>query len=216
MAPWQPVQVTSYGQDPVTTLFYVEVPTFANPPIGVGSTLQIRGFKMNNRVYKSPNGAWQVDSITPGAQAGQSNYYLRGTQGVATTQIFTKGTVHYAAKPVDVKLLAAIQTGNGKTIMDQIRQVQITQLTGNLGIATLFLHGGVAARHREELVSSFQAGDAPVFLLSLKAGGVALDVKDADALTRANRELLTLHELIAHRLVQILLGVHRGRAFSTK
>jgi len=25
---------------------------------------------------------------------------------------------------------------------------------------------------------------------------------------------LTLHELIAHRLVQILLGVHRGRTFS--
>jgi xylose isomerase len=51
---------------------------------------------------------------------------------------------------------------------------------------------------------------------ALKAGGVALDVNDADALTRANRELLTLHELIAHRLVQILLGLHRGRAFSTK
>ena len=30
----------------------------------------------------------------------------------------------------------------------------------------------------------------------------------------ANRELLTLHELIAHRLVQILLGLHRGRTFS--
>ena len=30
--------------------------------------------------------------------------------------------------------------------------------------------------------------------------------RDAEALTRANRELLTLHELIAHRLVQILLG----------
>jgi hypothetical protein len=35
-------------------------------------------------------------------------------------------------------------------------------------------------------------------------------------LTRANRELLTLHELIAHRLVQILLGMHRGRTFSTR
>ena len=31
----------------------------------------------------------------------------------------------------------------------------------------------------------------------------------------ANRELLTLHELIAHRLVQILLGLHRGRVYST-
>ena len=36
----------------------------------------------------------------------------------------------------------------------------------------------------------------------------------ADAIAAAHRELLTLHELIAHRLVQILLSVHRGRVFS--
>jgi xylose isomerase len=34
------------------------------------------------------------------------------------------------------------------------------------------------------------------------------------AITEANRELLTLHEVIAHRLVQILIGQHRGRTFS--
>lgn len=49
---------------------------------------------------------------------------------------------------------------------------------------------------------------------ALKAGGPVTDPRDADGLTRANRELLTLHELIAHRLVQILLGLHRGRVFS--
>jgi len=50
---------------------------------------------------------------------------------------------------------------------------------------------------------------------ALKAGGPpAADPHDAEALTKANRELLTLHELIAHRLVQILLGLHRGRVFS--
>jgi xylose isomerase len=37
---------------------------------------------------------------------------------------------------------------------------------------------------------------------------------DAPAIAAANRELLTLHELIAHRLVQILLGLHRGRSYS--
>ena len=51
---------------------------------------------------------------------------------------------------------------------------------------------------------------------ALKAGGVTSDVNDAEGLVRAHRELLTLHELIAHRLVQILLGLHRGRVFSTK
>src|SRR5581483_2979934 len=49
---------------------------------------------------------------------------------------------------------------------------------------------------------------------ALKTGGLPADPRDADAIFRANRELLTLHELIAHRLVQILLGLHRGRTFS--
>ncbi|HEX4133038.1 MAG TPA: TIM barrel protein [Bryobacteraceae bacterium] len=51
---------------------------------------------------------------------------------------------------------------------------------------------------------------------ALKAGGPVSDARDVEALVRANRELLTLHELIAHRLVQILLGLHRGRTFSTQ
>jgi xylose isomerase len=50
---------------------------------------------------------------------------------------------------------------------------------------------------------------------ALRAGGPAVDPRDAEALTKAQRELLTLHELIAHRLVQILIGQHRGRVFST-
>jgi xylose isomerase len=49
---------------------------------------------------------------------------------------------------------------------------------------------------------------------ALKAGGPQADPRDANAIFAANRELLTLHELIAHRLVQILLGLHRGRTFS--
>jgi hypothetical protein len=48
---------------------------------------------------------------------------------------------------------------------------------------------------------------------ALKAGGEVQNPTDADEITKANRELLTLHELIAHRLVQILLGVHRGRVY---
>jgi xylose isomerase len=51
---------------------------------------------------------------------------------------------------------------------------------------------------------------------ALKAGGAPLssDPRDVEGIVRANQELLTLHELIAHRLVQILLGLHRGRSFS--
>ncbi|MBZ5608375.1 MAG: TIM barrel protein [Acidobacteriia bacterium] len=49
---------------------------------------------------------------------------------------------------------------------------------------------------------------------ALKAGGAPADPLDAEAVTAANRELLTLHELIAHRMVQILIGQHRGRSYS--
>ncbi len=48
---------------------------------------------------------------------------------------------------------------------------------------------------------------------ALEAGAGPLESKDADAIFEANKELWTLHELIAHRLVQILLGLHRGRTF---
>ncbi len=49
---------------------------------------------------------------------------------------------------------------------------------------------------------------------ALKAGGPPAAAHDAAAIAASNRDLLTLHELIAHRLVQILVGQHRGRTFS--
>jgi xylose isomerase len=49
---------------------------------------------------------------------------------------------------------------------------------------------------------------------ALNAGGAVPAGSDVAAITEANRELLTLHEVIAHRLVQILIGQHRGRTFS--
>jgi xylose isomerase len=50
---------------------------------------------------------------------------------------------------------------------------------------------------------------------ALKAGGGPVEnPHDAEAIAASNRELLTLHELIGHRLVQILIGQHRGRVFS--
>lgn len=48
---------------------------------------------------------------------------------------------------------------------------------------------------------------------ALKAGAGVAPGADAKAIHDANKELLTLHELISHRLVQILLGLHRGRRY---
>jgi len=49
---------------------------------------------------------------------------------------------------------------------------------------------------------------------ALKAGGTVSDHKDVNSIVSANRELLSLHELIGHRLFQILIGAHRGRTYS--
>ncbi len=48
------------------------------------------------------------------------------------------------------------------------------------GAAPLMLHGGTPAKERAALVDAFQAGRAPVFLLSLKAGGAGLNLTAAD------------------------------------
>jgi len=48
---------------------------------------------------------------------------------------------------------------------------------------------------------------------ALQAGSGVQAGTDAVAIAEANKELLTLHELIPHRLVQLLLGMHRGRTY---
>ncbi|MGH7778113.1 MAG: DEAD/DEAH box helicase [Candidatus Dormibacterales bacterium] len=55
------------------------------------------------------------------------------------------------------------------------------------GTATLFLHGGVEPARRDELVARFQAGGAAVFLLSLKAGGVGLNLTRATQVVHFDR-----------------------------
>ncbi|MCX6622963.1 MAG: TIM barrel protein [Acidobacteria bacterium] len=49
---------------------------------------------------------------------------------------------------------------------------------------------------------------------ALKAGGGVSGARSVNEIVAANKELLTLHELISHRLFQILIGQHRGRIYS--
>lgn len=49
---------------------------------------------------------------------------------------------------------------------------------------------------------------------ALKAGGAGADPANVQSIVNANKELLSLHELIAHRLFQILIGANRGRTYS--
>ena len=56
-----------------------------------------------------------------------------------------------------------------------------------LGVVHQFLHGGTPVRAREAMVDRFQAGEVPVFLLSLKAGGTGLNLTRADHVIHVDR-----------------------------
>jgi len=51
-------------------------------------------------------------------------------------------------------------------------------------------------------------------LKALKAGGELQHGADVEAIVAAHKELLSLHELVGHRMFQILIGAHRGRFYS--
>ncbi len=57
----------------------------------------------------------------------------------------------------------------------------------HLGHRPLFLHGGLDARRRQELVDTFQGGGAPLLLLSLKAGGTGLNLTRASHVVHFDR-----------------------------
>ncbi|MFB9558119.1 DEAD/DEAH box helicase [Streptomyces roseoviridis] len=55
------------------------------------------------------------------------------------------------------------------------------------GVPTRFLHGGTPVAEREEMVARFQAGEVPVFLLSLKAAGTGLNLTRAGHVVHYDR-----------------------------
>ena len=58
---------------------------------------------------------------------------------------------------------------------------------GERGVVTRFLHGSVPVVRRQAIVDAFQAGDAPVLLLSLKAGGTGLNLTRATHVVHYDR-----------------------------
>src|SRR3954452_845864 len=55
------------------------------------------------------------------------------------------------------------------------------------GVPHQLLHGGTPVRERESMVRRFQAGEVPVFLLSLRAGGTGLNLTRADHVVHVDR-----------------------------
>ncbi|WP_412180654.1 DEAD/DEAH box helicase [Streptomyces sp. ADMS] len=55
------------------------------------------------------------------------------------------------------------------------------------GVPSQFLHGGTPVAEREAMVERFQEGEAPVFLLSLKAAGTGLNLTRAEHVVHYDR-----------------------------
>ena len=58
---------------------------------------------------------------------------------------------------------------------------------GAAGLRCLFLHGSVPVKAREAMVDRFQAGEVPVFVISLKAGGTGLNLTRATHVVHFDR-----------------------------
>ncbi len=75
--------------------------------------------------------------------------------------------------------------GDRALIFTQYRQMGhllVAMIRRELDLEALFLHGGTPQGRRDQLVDRFQSGDpsCPVFVLSLKAGGVGLNLTAAN------------------------------------
>ncbi|MCT9081319.1 DEAD/DEAH box helicase [Streptomyces fulvoviolaceus] len=88
------------------------------------------------------------------------------------------------------ELLATI-TAEGESVLVFTQYTAMARLLeqhlAGQGPAPLFLHGGTPVARREEMVAAFQSGEAPVFLLSLKAAGTGLNLTRATHVVHYDR-----------------------------
>ena len=82
-------------------------------------------------------------------------------------------------------------TAEGESVLIFSQYVDMCRLLethlASRGIGTIFLHGRTSASQRDAMVDDFQNGRAPVFLLSLKAGGVGLNLTQASHVIHFDR-----------------------------
>ena len=81
--------------------------------------------------------------------------------------------------------LSFTSAGDRALIFTQYRQMGhllVQMIRQELDIEALFLHGGTPQAKREQLIERFQSNDpkCPIFVLSLKAGGVGLNLTAAN------------------------------------
>ncbi|MFJ8568004.1 DEAD/DEAH box helicase [Streptomyces sp. NPDC093514] len=100
-----------------------------------------------------------------------------GTGAVADTGSARSGKLELLDELLDT---IVAEGGSALVFTQYVAMARILEkhLAGR-GIASQLLHGGTPVPRREELVDRFQAGEVPVFLLSLKAAGTGLNLTRA-------------------------------------
>lgn len=84
-----------------------------------------------------------------------------------------------------------IASGDRALLFTQFRQMGhllSTILRQEFDLEPLFLHGGTPQGRREQMIERFQSGDSsPIFILSLKAGGVGVNLTSANHVIHYDR-----------------------------
>ncbi|MFD9358442.1 DEAD/DEAH box helicase [Streptomyces sp. NPDC060031] len=90
---------------------------------------------------------------------------------------------------LDELLDTLIAEGESVLVFTQYKQMAslLEKHLAARGIPALFLHGGTPVARREEMVERFQAGEVPVFLLSLRAAGTGLNLTRATHVVHYDR-----------------------------
>ncbi|MFM8791763.1 MAG: DEAD/DEAH box helicase [Solirubrobacterales bacterium] len=89
----------------------------------------------------------------------------------------------------DDLVTTAVEEGGRMLVFTQYVEMGrlLTRRLDELGIESSFLHGGTSVSAREKMVDAFQAGEFPVFVLSLRAGGQGLNLTGADHVLHYDR-----------------------------
>jgi SNF2 family DNA or RNA helicase len=98
-----------------------------------------------------------------------------------------------------------IAAGDRALIFTQYREMGhllVSMIRRELDTEALFLHGGTPQGRREQLIDRFQSGDptVPIFVLSLKAGGVGLNLTSANHVFHYDRwwnPTVNVHKMIS-------------------
>ncbi|MFD3536350.1 SNF2-related protein [Streptomyces sp. NPDC058664] len=103
-------------------------------------------------------------------------------------------TAEFTARSAKLEALSELVgtiTGRGEAALVFTSYVAmgrlLTEHLTHLGHRPLFLHGGLDARQRQELVDAFQAGLSPLFVLSVRAGGTGLTLTSASHVVHFDR-----------------------------